>query len=149
MLRRLATVLATGCYTGYIPVAPGTAGSILAAALCWQAAPDDPLLYGGVVACLTPVGIWAAGQTERQFGHDGRQIVIDEIIGVFVTLIWLPRTPLTLGAGLILFRILDILKPFPVHRAQRLPGGLGVVADDVIAGVYANLLVRGVLAVMA
>jgi phosphatidylglycerophosphatase A len=74
--------------------------------------------------------------------------VIDEIIGVMITFVWIPLTVHTLIIGFILFRIMDIVKPFPADRAQKLPGGIGVVADDVIAAVYAHLLLQGILIIM-
>lgn len=144
----LITVIATGCYTGYSPVAPGTAGSLLALLVCWALAPVTTLPYLGLILGTIPVGFWTAGRAERRFGHDGQQIVIDEVIGMFVTMAFLPRTLLSFGLGFVLFRAMDIIKPFPAYQSQRLPGGFGIVMDDVIAAVYANLLVRGVLAVI-
>lgn len=144
----LVRVIATGCYTGYSPAAPGTAGSLLALLLCWTLAPVTTLPYMSLIVVAIPIGIWSAGRAEQRFGHDAPQIVIDEMIGMFVTMLALPRTLLALGLGFVLFRLLDIVKPFPAYQSQRLPGGLGVVIDDVIAGVYANVLVRAVLAVI-
>lgn len=144
----LMKVIATGCYTGYSPVAPGTAGSLFALLLYWGFAPTTTLPYVGLIAGAIPVGIWTAGWAERRLGHDAPQIVIDEMIGMLITMTWLPRTVLALGLGFALFRILDVVKPFPAYQSQRLPGGLGVILDDVIAAVYANVIVRGILAVI-
>ena len=147
-MRHLITMLATGCYIGYTPKAPGTAGSILGLCIIWSLAETSSLLYIILTIFLLILGIWVSGRAEIYFGHDGSQIVIDEIIGVMITFVWIPLTVHTLIIGFILFRIMDIVKPFPADRAQKLPGGIGVVADDVIAAVYAHLLLQGVLIIM-
>lgn len=147
-MRHLITVLATGCYIGYTPKAPGTAGSILGLCIIWGLADTSSLLYILLTVFLLILGIWVSGRAEVYFGHDGGQIVIDEIIGVMVTFIWIPLNVYTLIIGFILFRIMDIVKPFPANRAQKLPGGVGVVADDVIAAVYAHILLQGILIIM-
>ena len=147
-MRHLITMLATGCYIGYTPKAPGTAGSILGLCIIWSLADTSSLLYIILTIFLLILGIWVSGRAEIYFGHDGSQIVIDEIIGVMITFVWIPLTVHTLILGFILFRIMDIVKPFPADRAQKLPGGIGVVADDVIAAVYAHLLLQGILIIM-
>ena len=147
-MRHLITVLATGCYVGYTPRAPGTAGSLLGLGMIWVLADSSGLPYILLTVLLLMIGIWVSGRAERYFGHDGSQIVIDEIIGILVTFIWIPVNGQTLIIGFILFRIMDIVKPFPANRAQKLPGGIGVVADDVIAAVYAHLLLQGILIMM-
>jgi phosphatidylglycerophosphatase A len=147
-MRHLITMLATGCYICYTPKAPGTAGSILGLCIIWSLADTSSLLYIILTIFLLILGIWVSGRAEIYFGHDGSQIVIDEIIGVMITFVWIPLTVHTLIIGFILFRIMDIVKPFPADRAQKLPGGIGVVADDVIAAVYAHLLLQGILIIM-
>ena len=141
----LIRVIATGCYTGYIPKAPGTAGSALAVLIIWAMAPVSPLYYLMMTALLVIIGIWAADRAEQDFGHDAGPIVIDEIIGIFITCALVPHTPLVLGLGFVLFRIMDIAKPYPVNRSQDLSGGLGVVMDDILAAIYAHLVLRGIL----
>ena len=86
MMNILIRLIATGCYTGYVPKAPGTAGSALAVLIIWALPPVAPLYYLTVTVLLIPVGIWAAGRAEKEFGHDGGPIVIDEMIGVFITM---------------------------------------------------------------
>ncbi|HTO70952.1 MAG TPA: phosphatidylglycerophosphatase A [Myxococcota bacterium] len=142
-MRIFVLALATGAGSGYAPVAPGTFGSLVGVALwaLWRA-------LGGVsqtgyalgCALLAAVGVWAAGRAEVIFGrHDDGRITIDEVAGMLLSLAWLPARPEVAGLGFVLFRLFDIWKPFPARRAERLPGGLGVVADDLVAGVYANL----------
>ncbi len=145
--KRLALFLATGAGSGYSPVASGTAGSAVALPLFVGLAALGPLAFLIVVVLLLGAGIWAAGAAERIFEQkdDGR-IVIDEIVGQLLTLgplavfpgLW-PASPrallLWLVTGFVLFRVLDIWKPGPVRRMEReLPGGAGVMMDDVLAG---------------
>lgn len=100
----------------------------------------------GLTLVITAVGTWAATQAEHEYGHDGSPIVIDEVAGMLVTFggAWtVSGSPwLFFLTGFLLFRLFDILKPFPVGRLQNLPRGYGVMADDLLAGVYANLVLR-------
>lgn len=142
-MRALITLLSTGCYAGYTPRAPGTAGSVLGLGLVW--ALSGPLgltlpYYLLAAAALFLLGIWVSGRAEPLFGHDGQEIVIDEITGVLIVFAGMPFDLYTVVAGFVLFRVLDIWKPFPCDRMQRLPGGLGVMMDDVVAAVYTYLL---------
>ncbi|MDE2825261.1 MAG: phosphatidylglycerophosphatase A [Gemmatimonadota bacterium] len=144
-MRALITLLSTGCYVGYTPRAPGTAGSILGLGLVW--ALTGPLgltvpYYLLVTALFFVLGIWVSSRAETLFGHDGPRIVIDEIAGVLIVFAALPFDLFTVVAGFVLFRVLDIWKPFPCDLVQRLPGGLGVMMDDAVAAVYAHLLLR-------
>ena len=156
MLKALARVYATGLWTGFFPVAPGTAGSLLAVAL-YAAVPALPLGSDGVVGigpvlfvlALTLLGVPASRWGEEEFGEDGGPIVIDEVVGQWITLMFLPPTPLVLVAGFLLFRAFDIFKPWPAGRSQAWSGGWGVMADDVFAGVYAAIALRLVLVAAA
>jgi phosphatidylglycerophosphatase A len=142
-------VYATGLWTGFFPIAPGTAGSLLAVALY----PWMPLQPLGTVAVLflvaaTLLGIPASSRAEREFGKDGGPIVVDEVVGQWITLAGLAPTPLVLIAGFLLFRAFDIFKPFPARRFERIGGGTGVMLDDVVAGVYAAIVLRILLRVL-
>jgi phosphatidylglycerophosphatase A len=143
-MRPLALILATAGGAGLLPVAPGTWGSAVAVVLCWawRALGGGPLGFWVAIAVATAVGVWAAGATERITGRpdDGR-IVIDEVAGQWLTLApvvaWAPEGALfpSLVTGFVLFRLLDIAKPGPVRWAERhFAGGVGVMADDVVAG---------------
>lgn len=143
-VRGPAVWIATCGGVGYFPVAPGTAGSAVAVAIAAavDAIPGGPpwlrllLILGAAV--LFWIGVWAATRAERFFGKiDPRQVVIDEVAGQFLTLAAVPNASwLWLAAGFLLFRLLDIVKPFPARRAERLPGGWGIMTDDLIAGAY-------------
>jgi phosphatidylglycerophosphatase A len=136
---RALLAVATGLGSGCAPVAPGTAGSLVGLALAWP--------YLAATAAVSGLGVVAAGRAEALLGSkDPGRIVIDEIAGMLVTLIGVPPTWPLLAAGFLLFRVFDILKPFPCRWAERrLPGGLGVMTDDLLAGAYACLVLHVVL----
>lgn len=127
---------------GYVPFAPGTFGSLVGLGL-WGILPASPLIHGAAVVTLLIAGSWAAGATERHLNKtDPGQVVIDEVMGMLVTLFLNPVGWGGAWLGFLLFRIADVIKPFPANRLERLPGGLGVMADDLMAGLYANLALR-------
>ncbi|MBC8044934.1 MAG: phosphatidylglycerophosphatase A [Rhizobacter sp.] len=139
----LAKVFGTGFGTGYAPVASGTVGSLLAAAMYWfipNFARTDILLSVSLV--MFAVGVWSGGVLEDLYGHDPREATIDELVGQWLALAFLPKTWLTLLLSVALFRLFDITKPEPANKFQKLPRGWGVMMDDVVAGVYANLAVQ-------
>ncbi len=147
--RKLVLGLATGGYVGYIPVAPGTFGSVVGIIVFWLIAFLELPIILLIMAIFTVFAIWVAHQAETILGvEDPGQVVIDEIIGMMTALVALPVLPLVWVAGFFLFRFFDILKPFPIgYLEKRCPGGLGIVIDDVIAGIAANLLLHGILLV--
>ncbi len=147
---RIAVFLCTFGYIGYFPFAPGTVGSAAGLVVHWlvhSSVSVTPEVLAILVLCAA--GIWSGTVAERVFGTtDPGAGVIDEVAGMLVTLVGLPFDWGTVGAGFFLFRLLDVIKPFPAGRFERLPGGLGMVADDVMAGVYANLALRAFLWVL-
>jgi len=139
-----AIFLATGFGVGRVPKAPGTAGSLLGLLLWWPAIglgwPGYELL---LVAALV-LGIAASGRAALQLGLvDPPMVVWDEVVGMGVALIAVPRGLLPFLAAFSLFRLFDITKPYPIARLERLPGGYGIMLDDVLAGVYANVCLQG------
>lgn len=131
--------LATLGFIGYLPIAPGTFGTLAAALFFWLC--SLPLLvHLIVIVFVTVIGALAAHEAEKVFNRrDPGEIVIDEFAGYAVSLLFVPSTPLYLAAAFLLFRFFDILKPPPIRRVEIvLPGGLGVMADDILAGAYAN-----------
>ena len=136
MLDRVALVVATAGGVGLVPVAPGTAASAGTAVVLWIAAPSVPWLLALVLAA-TVAGTWAAGRAERVLGaKDLGAIVIDEVAGMALTVLVAGTAPAALVVGFLLFRLFDVAKPFPAGASQRLPGGVGVMTDDLIAGLY-------------
>ena len=140
--------LATCGGVGYAPVAPGTFGSM--AGLFLFAAvrsAGSTVLELLVIALLFLLGLWSAGVAERRLGRtDPGPVVLDEVVGMLITLTLLPVNVAGALAGFLVFRVLDVVKPWPAASMERLPGGLGVMADDGIAGLYGNLAMRGLLA---
>lgn len=141
----VAVAMATSLGVGYVPVAPGTFGSLVGL-LLWWLLPKDPLTQGVVIVAVTVLGIWSAGLAERHFnGSDPGPVVIDEVMGVLVTLWMNPVGWQGAVAGFLLFRLFDVLKPYPANRLEALHGGLGIMADDAMAAVYANVALRAAL----
>lgn len=144
---RVGLALATVGYAGFAPVAPGTVGSAVAIPLWWVMRQTGlPWLEPLCLALVIVAGAWGARVTERELQvEDPGPVVIDEVAGMFVTLLWMPVTWPVAIVGFLAFRVFDIVKPYPVGRLERLPGGWGVMADDVMAGVYAWGVLRIVL----
>ena len=145
MLTRLAVVVCTFGYIGYFPVAPGTAGSVaglvLYGLLRWLQAP--PAAEAAVIALLFGIGVWSGTHAERYFGStDPGPGVIDEVVGMLITLFMLPATWGIVIAGFFVFRVLDVVKPFPARRFESFHGGMGMMADDVMSALYANVAMR-------
>jgi phosphatidylglycerophosphatase A len=144
--RRLAQAIGTGLYSGYFPIAPGTVGSAVGIGIYAILVGLGTLSPSSLAAWLVLTGVvlaagWAsAWHLEKRFGPDNKRIVIDEIWGMLLSIAFLPASPGYVVGGFLLFRFFDIVKPFPARRAERLGAGLGVMLDDGIAGVYANLV---------
>jgi phosphatidylglycerophosphatase A len=136
-------MLASAFGAGYSPVASGTVGSFVTVVAIWLL-PLTPLRIAVALVVVVLVGIWAGSRVERVLGKkDPGVIVIDEVAGMLLSVILLPRTIPVLITAFLLFRLFDIWKPFPARESQALTGGMGVMVDDLIAGVYALVLVLG------
>jgi len=146
----LVLFLASGFLSGFIPALPGTAGTLVALIIYWVLIHRlPPLPYLVLLLASLLLGSALCSRAEAYLGKaDAAPIVWDEWVGLWTALALLPMTPLTLGAGFLLFRLFDIVKPPPLRRLQSLPGGWGVMADDLGAGIYANLLLRVLLGLM-
>jgi phosphatidylglycerophosphatase A len=138
----IALAFATGFGVGYVPVAPGTFGSLLGLAV-WTAVSGSLAGQVLLIVLLFGIGGWSAGAAERKLqADDPGPVVIDEVLGMLVTLF---LNPVGWGGALLaflLFRFFDVVKPYPADRLERLHGGFGVMADDVMAAVYANIGLR-------
>jgi len=143
-MRHIILVLATWFGAGFSPVAPGTAGTLAAVPLfcLWMVLP--PLIYGVSLAAFAFLACWVSGRAEEILrGKDSSRIVIDEVVGFLVTMAYVPATWMHLLLGFVLFRVFDVAKPFPIRTLERhVPGGWGVVVDDVLAGIYAQAALR-------
>ena len=144
LLRKLALIIATGGHAGYIPIAPGTGGSALGLVLFSLVRVFGRLdLEFYLVVVVFGLGIWSSTVATRHFGdEDPSVVVIDEVVGMLITLLWVPVGWFGVMVGFVAFRAFDIIKPFPTSSAERLPGGWGIMIDDVIAGIYAQMSIR-------
>lgn len=138
----IALGIATALGLGFAPFAPGTVGSAAGLAL-WAALPAGDRWLGLTIIAVAVAGTWSAGVAERRYqARDPGVVVIDEVFGMLITLFAIrPGWRLAL-AGFALFRVFDVIKPYPSHRLERLPGGLGIMADDAMAAIYANIGLR-------
>ena len=136
-------LFATGFGTGFSPVVPGTMGTLIAIPIHYFLSSIASPFYELTLFAFFFFSSWVAGQAETYWEKkDDRRIVIDEIMGFLITMLWVPESPLFIVGGFILFRFFDILKPFPIRRLEHFKSGFGVVLDDVLAGVYANIILH-------
>jgi phosphatidylglycerophosphatase A len=138
----LPLAIATVLGVGYAPVAPGTFGSA-AGLLVWWLLPASPVAQAIAIVAIFVAGSWSGSIAERYYGRtDPSHVVADEVMGMLITLFMNPVGWRGATAAFLLFRIFDVIKPYPANRLERLHGGLGVMADDGMAAVYANLVLR-------
>ena len=147
MRSRISLLFATACYVGMIPGAPGTYASLattIAYFAVFQISHRIHLeLFISSLCLISALGALAATDVARDRGiEDPSIVVIDEVAGQLLTFFLIPVTPLFLTAGFVLFRIMDIVKPFPIRKLEHLPGGIGIMADDLLAGIYANVCLQ-------
>lgn len=143
-------VIASGFGSGYSPFAPGTAGSLVAlipVALCFYLnwpSETSSISLNTIILILTMVflvlGILSSNKLEKLWGHDAQKIVVDEMVGQWIALLFIPISWLNILLAFILFRLFDIFKPWPIRNAEKWPAGWGVMGDDVLAGIFANIV---------
>jgi phosphatidylglycerophosphatase A len=143
-MNAIAMVVATAGYVGYFPIASGTAGSMVGlvvfALVRWVGEPAFELV---TIAAVLVLGIWSASVAERTLNmKDPGPVVIDEVLGMLITLALLPLSVTGVIVGFVLFRIFDVIKPFPAGRLEALHGGMGIMLDDAVAGLYAYVSLR-------
>jgi len=142
-LRTIILFISQGAYSGLSPFAPGTAGTVVGVFLYWCMKSLSPTWYALLVLAVFLVGTWAADRAEGLLGRkDSPTIVIDEIAGYLVAMFLVPAGLGYAVAGFFLFRLFDIMKPFPLRRLEKISGGLGVMLDDIGAGIYTNLVLQ-------
>jgi phosphatidylglycerophosphatase A len=142
-LRTTILFISQGAYSGLSPFAPGTAGTVVGVLLYWCMKGLSPSWYALLMLAVFLLGTWAADRAEVLLGRkDSPSIVIDEIAGYLVAMFLVPAGLWYAAAGFFLFRFFDIMKPFPLRRLEKIPGGLGVMLDDIGAGIYTNLVLQ-------
>jgi phosphatidylglycerophosphatase A len=143
-MRRLGVFIATCGYIGFAPVAPGTFGSAAGLAVFYAVRSSGSLTVElATIIVLFVLGIWSGTEAEHHFGGvDPAPVVLDEVVGMLITLALIPVNVFGAILGFLIFRALDVVKPWPSADMERLPGGLGVMADDGMAAIYANLIMQ-------
>ena len=146
-MNRVGLFIATCGYLGYVPVAPGTFGSAAGLAVFYALrSTGSTAVELASIVVLFAIGVWSGTVAERHFGGiDPGPVVLDEVVGMLITLALLPVNVTGVIVGFLVFRVLDVVKPWPSARFERLPGGLGVMADDGMAAIYGNLVMRGLI----
>ncbi len=161
----LPQLIATGLFSGYIPWISGTFGTLVGLLFYGIPGAEDPLVLGTMVVAGFFVGVWSSARVAAVVGHrltrsaelskqlfqqgehvtaDPSIVVIDEIVGIWISLLFLPKTVPVMIIGFLAFRVFDILKPQPARNIEKIPNGWGIMLDDVIAGIYANITTQAV-----
>jgi len=143
-MRKIAGIIATAGGIGFLVKGGGTAAAVVFC-IAWYLFPIGYVYQALLLIALLAVGIWSATKMETVWEHDSNRIVIDEVAGMMITLLFLPQDSIYIVTGCVLFRFFDIVKPLGIRRAESLPRGIGVMADDVLAGIYAHLILRAVV----
>ena len=145
-MKRLAVLLATSGGAGYAPIAPGTAGSAVGVVIYLLTCQLSAVAQIALVVVVSVIGVWAADEGARHFQRDDPgQVVIDEVAGQLLTLLLTGVGWIGAMVGFFIFRVLDVIKPWPARRLEHLHGGLGIMADDLMVALYGNILVRVLL----
>jgi phosphatidylglycerophosphatase A len=146
-MNRVGLFIATCGYLGYVPVAPGTFGSAAGLAVFFLIRSTGSVtLELAAILVLFAIGIWSGTIAEHYFGGvDPAPVIMDEVVGMLITLAFLPVSVTGAIVGFLVFRVLDVFKPWPSARFERLPGGLGVMADDGMAAIYGNVMMHGLI----
>jgi phosphatidylglycerophosphatase A len=144
MMKRFVFLLATGFGVGCSPIAPGTLGTLLAVPIYLVLSLIPSPVYEVTLIAFFFLSVWVSEGAQNYFGNkDDQRIVIDEVMGFLVTMLWNPKTVLSVIVGFVLFRFFDILKPFPIRQLERhYRNGFGIVIDDTMAGVFSNIILH-------
>ncbi len=142
-------LLGSGFYTGYVPFASGTFGSVAGLIIYYIPGFEKPIILIPAIIIFTILGIFIGNKFELSYGKDPAECTIDEVVGMWISLILLPKKFYISVFAFVVWRIFDIIKPAPARQAERLNGGLGIMMDDVIAGLYSAILVNIILIIKA
>jgi phosphatidylglycerophosphatase A len=136
---------ATGFYSGFSPIVPGTAGSLVGLLIYLIPGVENTYTLGALSIIFFFIGVYTSSSLEKQLGEDPSIVVIDEIVGMWISLFFLPKIPVIYIGAFVLFRIFDIIKPSPARQVERYKNGWGIMLDDVFAGIYANIVIQIIL----
>lgn len=138
-------LIGSGFYTGYIPLASGTFGSLVALLIYWIPGFENPLIMFVAIIVFTAYGIYVGNKFDRKYGKDPAECTVDEMVGQWIALLYVPKTIVFSVVVFFVWRFFDIIKPFPAKKLEYLPGGIGIMIDDVISAFYSLILVHLVL----
>ena len=144
-LNSLEKILGSGFYTGYLPKAPGTFGSFAALVIYLIPGFENPSFMILFISLFILIGVPIADKFEVVYGKDPSQCTIDEIVGMWITLLFVPKKIWFIGLAFIIWRVMDIIKPFPAGKLESIKGGWGIMLDDIIAGIYSFIIVQIVI----
>jgi phosphatidylglycerophosphatase A len=155
-MKLIYKLTATALGAGYSPFAPGTMGAIVGCIALWLfekynliSTTTTPILFIGLILVTTVLGIIATDKLEEEWGKDPSKVVLDEVIGVWIAMMFIPFSFFNVLLAFGLFRYFDIAKPLGIRKLESLKGGLGVMADDMLAGIYSNITLHIILALLA
>lgn len=135
-------IFASALFSGYSPIASGTVGSAVALAFYFIPGFESIVIIGASIFIVFVLGIRTANTMEKKYGHDPAEVTIDEVVGMWVSLFLLPKRIFIIIAAFFAFRFFDIIKPFPARKFDNMTGGFGIMMDDVVAGIYANVILQ-------
>ena len=135
-------LIGSGFFTGYIPVASGTFGSLVAIFIYLIPGFEQLHIILPAIVILFTYGVYVSSKFEKVYGDDPSQCTVDEVVGTWISLIAIPKSVLLILTSFFIWRALDIIKPFPARGSEKLPGGWGIMIDDVISGFYSLILVH-------
>ncbi|HED07992.1 MAG TPA: phosphatidylglycerophosphatase A [Ignavibacteria bacterium] len=137
--------IGSGLFTGFIPLAPGTFGSLVGLLIYLIPGFEEPLILIPAIIIFTFYGIFLGSKFEQAYGKDPGQCTIDEVIGMWITLLFLPKTLMILIIAFFVWRAFDIIKPYPIRKLEAIEGGLGIMIDDVLGGIYSLITMQLIL----
>ena len=142
----LTKAFASGLFSGYSPIASGTVGSAVGLAIYWIPGVENPYVLIPLSLVVLLLGIKASTVMEKSYGHDPSEVTIDEVVGMWISVLLLPKRIVIAVIAFLIFRILDIVKPYPARRFDSLQGGAGIMLDDVVSAIYTNLFMQLIVA---
>ncbi len=144
-LNNLEKIIGSGFYSGYFPVAPGTAGSLVALLIYFIPGFSNPLFMIAAILAATWMGVYVSGRFEDVYGKDPAFCVIDEFVGMWISLLFLPKVFWIILVAFILWRVMDIVKPYPANKCEEIKGGWGIMLDDIVAGIYTLIIMHFII----
>lgn len=138
-------IVGSGIYSGYIPFASGTFGSLVALFLYLIPGFENPTFMSAIILITFIAGIKVGSKFEMEYGKDPSQCTVDEVVGTWIALLFVPKEFIWILASFVLWRILDIVKPFPANKAEKLRGGFGIMLDDVVSGFYTLIIIQVII----